>query len=171
MLLEDPDDGIFCVFFDDNQAIYRPPGGLPEEMPRARLQEDWRNTRPIFDAVMAFYRGASVVCAGPDGPAVEVLSVAEDQIPAELSRVLRRLVIEGDVTASDVVVLSPHAAAHSKVASRLGSFTLTDTPSGKKDVKLASIYRFKGLDAKVAILCEVNRFVEGLFTRRLALRR
>jgi hypothetical protein len=66
-LLEDPDGGVLYVFSDDNQAIYRPPGGLPEELPEYRLCEDWRNSEPIFDLVQRFYRGEEIEFAGPEG--------------------------------------------------------------------------------------------------------
>lgn len=54
MLLRDPDQGIVYVFFDDNQAIYGRPVGLSGGLVNARIPEVWRNTSPIFDAVMAF---------------------------------------------------------------------------------------------------------------------
>jgi superfamily I DNA/RNA helicase len=47
----------------------------------------------------------------------------------------------------------------------VGAFTVTEDPVGKQDVRLESIHRFKGLDAKAVVLCEVNRFVEEEFTR------
>lgn len=130
-----------------------------------RLHEDWRNTAPIFEAVKAFYEGGEVVCAGPDGPEVETTSVTQQDLRAELSRVLHRLVREGDVAASDIVVLTPHSVDHSKVAGKIGAFSVTPNPAGKHDIRLASIYRFKGLDAKVVVICEVDRFVDEDFTK------
>jgi superfamily I DNA/RNA helicase len=165
MLLEDPGGGIFHVFSDDNQAIYRKPGGLVDGMFEVRLFEDWRNTSQIFETVKAFYEGDEVLCKGPDGPNVELVSVTKDAIGNELSRVLHRIVIDGDVPASDVAVLTPHRAEHSPVLGRLGAFTLTAEPSGKQDVRLDSIHRFKGLDAKAVVLCDIDRFVEEQFRR------
>jgi hypothetical protein len=75
---------------------------------------------------MGFYRGGKVTCAGPDGPAIEMREVARDDLRSELSKVLHRLVTEGDLEASDVVVLTPHAADHSPVAGQVGSFNLMD---------------------------------------------
>jgi hypothetical protein len=91
-------------------------------MPTARLRENWRNTRPIFEAVQTFYRGDEVVCVGPDGPSVELVGVSEQEIRSELSRSLHRLIIEGDVSASEVVVLTPHTAAHATVRGRVGAW-------------------------------------------------
>jgi hypothetical protein len=61
-LLEDPDSGVFYVFSDDNQAIYRPPGGLPAGLPEFRLCDDYRNSEPIFDLVKRFYRRGDRTC-------------------------------------------------------------------------------------------------------------
>lgn len=165
MLLKDPDNAIFHVFYDDNQAIYRKPGGLPAGTVSVQLHEIRRNTAPIFEAVKAFYRGDEIVCAGPDGPEVETVVVTAQALRAELSRVLHRLIMEGNVAASDVVVLTPYSADRSEVAGTVGAFTVTSNPRGRHDVKLESIYRFKGLDAKAVVLCEVNRFADETFTK------
>lgn len=165
MLLRDEAGGVIYVFSDDNQAIYRPPGGLPDGLVRARLAENWRNTSPIFDAVMGFYRGGKVTCAGPDGPAIEMREVARDDLRSELSKVLHRLVTEGHLEASDVVVLTPHAAEHSPVRGQVGAFRVTDQPTGKHHVRLSSIFKYKGLDAPAVVICDVARFVEEDFTK------
>jgi hypothetical protein len=123
MLLEDPDGGVFYVFSDDNQAIYRPPGGLPEY----RLSEDWRNSEPIFDLVRRFHRGEEIEFAGPEGPPLEMRSVAPGEARRELGRVLHRLIAEGGVPARDVVVLTPHNE-HSQVHGKVGSYVVTSAP-------------------------------------------
>jgi len=153
------------VFSDDNRAIYRPPGGLPEGLVTARLGKSWRNTTPIFGAVMQLSKGEEVEPRGPDGPPIEMLAVKLEDTARELSRVLHRLVVEGDVPARDVAVLTPHAVDHSTVKGRIGASTVTADPKGPRDVKLASIYRFKGLDAKAVVAFEVDRYVSDDFTR------
>jgi hypothetical protein len=125
----------------------------------------WRNTSPIFDAVMAFYEGSKVACRGPDGPQIEVLSVTRDTMKAELSKVLHRLITEGDLRPRDVAVLTPHAADHSALRGKVGSFQLVSEPSAKKDILLASIYRYKGLDAPAVVLCDIDRYVEEDFKK------
>lgn len=165
MLLRDPDQGVIYVFCDDNQAIYRRPGGLPDGLVSARLTENWRNTSPIFEAVMGFYEGGKVRGAGPEGPPIEMTSVQKEQLPSELSKVLHRLIDEGDLAAKDVVVLTPHTPAHSPVLGQVGAFKLTDDPIGKRDVRLSSIFRYKGLDAPAIVICDVDRFVEEEFTK------
>ncbi len=163
-LLEDPDSGVFYVFSDDNQAIYRPPGGLPEGLPEFRLCEDWRNSEPIFDLVRRFYQGEEIEFAGPEGPPLEMLSVAPGEVRRELGRVLHRLIAEGGVPARDVVVLTPHNE-HSKVHGKVGAYLVTKESRGAGDVRVSSIQRFKGLESKVVVVCEVDRLVSEDFTR------
>jgi hypothetical protein len=165
MLLRDPDQGIVYVFFDDNQAIYGRPVGLPDGLVTARISEVWRNTSPIFDSVMAFYDGSKVTCRGPEGPQIEMISVTADTMKSELSKVLHRLITEGDLRPRDVAVLTPHAAAHSPLHGKIGSFQLVAEPSAKKDILLASIYRYKGLDAPAVVLCDIDRYVEEEFRK------
>jgi hypothetical protein len=165
MLLRDPDHGILYVFFDDNQAIYGRPAGLPDGLVTARIPEVWRNTSPIFDSVMTFYQGSDVTCRGPQGPEIEMISVTADSMKSELSKLLHRLITEGDLRPRDVAVLTPHAAPHSPLRGKVGSFQLVDEPSAKNDIRLASIYRYKGLDAPAVVLCDIDRYVEEEFKK------
>jgi hypothetical protein len=64
-----------------------------------------------------------------------------------------------------VAVLTPHAAAHSPLRGKIGAFQLVAEPSAKKDILLASIYRYKGLDAPAVVLCDVDRYVEEDFKK------
>lgn len=166
LLLHDPDRGILYAFADDNQAIYRPPE-LPEGLATFRLSEVWRNTEEIFAAVRAFYRGQEIVCRGPHGPEVDLRSVTRARLRDELSRVLHRLVAEGDLEARDVVVLTPHAAERSAVRGPVGAFVLTEEPKAHRDVLLSSIRRYKGLDAPAVVVCEVDRYSEAEFTKQM----
>jgi len=155
-LLHEPDNGILYVFYDSNQAIYRRPGGLPEGLVTVPLWENWRNTRPIFDAVMRFFEGERIECRGPAGPAVEWHKVATRDLRRELGIVLQKLIVDGRLGARELVVLTPKTVDRSACGGRCGNFMLTPTPRGQTDVLLSSIYRFKGLDAKAVIVCEVS---------------
>jgi hypothetical protein len=73
-----------------------------------------------------------------------MLSVTADAMKAELSKVLHRLITEGDLRPRDAAVLTPHAADHSPLRGKIGSFQLVAEPSAKEDILLASIYRYKG---------------------------
>lgn len=158
MLLTDPDSGIFYIFFDDNQAIYRRPTGLPEYMVKFRLSENWRNTKQIHATVMPFYEGDPVASLGPEGIAIETLDVRRNDLGRELSRVLHRLVKEEGFDLADLVVLTPRNPGRTSVRGRVGAFTLTEHPNGANDIKLSSIHRFKGLESKAVVICDVDRY-------------
>jgi len=156
-LLEDPNRGIEYVFFDDNQSLYRRPGGLPADLVNFELHENWRNTKPIHELVSRFYSGGSLIGMGPDGPAVETVRVeASSLLRATLSRVLHKLCQDNRIEPTDIVVLTSRLIEAASVTGRLGSYDVQLDPSVKNQVKLSSIHRFKGLDAKVVILIDVD---------------
>src|SRR5262249_46031934 len=157
-LLPDPDRDVFYVFYDSNQALYDRPGGRPDGRVPASLFENWRNTRPIFDVGMRPYRGDEPVeCLGPDGPVVELREAPPFRPQAELGRTLHRLVVEGALTPADVVVLTPWSMERTRAAGRYGSLNVTSTPAGPNDVRLTSIYQYKGLESKAVVVCEIDK--------------
>jgi superfamily I DNA/RNA helicase len=156
LTLNDPDHGVLYVFYDSNQAIYGRPQGLPQGLMEARLWENFRNSHPIFDTVMSYYRNPeSMECAGPEGPPVEIQSVARHELRRELSKILHRLIQVERLLPRDLVVLTPFNVDRSEVRGQVGAFRLTPTPVGGNDVLLSSVYRFKGLDAKAVVIVEV----------------
>ena len=154
-LLEDQEAGVLWVFYDDNQALYGRPRGLPDGLDHQPLDEVWRNSRPIYEAVMRFYRGDPVDCLGPDGPAVEVAQ-ANGNLRKGLGRVLHRLVNTEHVRTEDIVVLTARNITGSKAGGQVGSFKLVEAPTGPNDIQLSSIYRFLGLEARAVIICEMR---------------
>jgi hypothetical protein len=165
LTLNDPDRGVLYIFYDSNQAIYGRPQGLPQGLMEARLWENFRNSHPIFDTVMTYYRNPeSMECAGPEGPPVETQRVARHELRRELSKILHRLVQEERLTPRDLVVLTPFNVDRSDVRGQVGAFRLTPTPVGGNDILLSSIYRFKGLDSKAVVIVEVTHRedVEGM---------
>jgi len=158
LTLNDPDHGVLYVFYDSNQAIYGRPQGLPKGLMEARLWENFRNSHPIFDTVMAYYRNPeSMECAGPEGPPVEIQKVSRHELRRELSKILHRLVQVERLSPRDLVVLTPFNVDRSAVRGQVGAFRLTPTPVGGNDVLLSSVYRFKGLDAKAVVIVEVSQ--------------
>jgi UvrD-like helicase C-terminal domain/Uncharacterized conserved protein (DUF2075) len=152
--LRDTETGLLWVFYDDNQALYRRPRGLPSDMDIQPLTESWRNSRQIFDVAMQYYAGDPIDCLGPEGPDVDFVA-ANGSVRKTVSRVLHRLIVEQNVLARDVVVLTPRAASSSDIVGEVGAFRLSEHPSRPNDVRLSSIKRFLGLEAKIVLLCEV----------------
>jgi hypothetical protein len=175
MLLDDPSDGIFYLFHDPAQAIYR-----PDEVARLGLREyllpgNCRNARPIHDLVFRFYRGE--VPADPmreDGRPPEIV-VADPGPPtvAALGAVLHRLVKEEGVPASRIAVLTGVSLTRSAVWHQRrfrGGIELwsgfvdergerraaADLRRPANGIVTDSIYRYKGLEADVVVLVELE---------------
>ncbi|MSP92556.1 MAG: DUF2075 domain-containing protein [Myxococcales bacterium] len=154
----DPARCVRYVFFDDAQRLRADAAPVPGADAAATLTTNWRNTGRIH-AWLARLEPTlrDVQCAAPDGADVEVEPVRPDLAHA-LRRVLQRVVHEGGMAADDVVVLTGRNPGRSRVAEldhelapiRL---TLTDEPGA---VRLRSIHAFKGMEAPVIILCELD---------------
>jgi hypothetical protein len=94
----------------------------------------------------------------------EALEVSGMLLPAERQVWLnatevaprRRFTLAHEVgRTSDVVVLTPRSIGQSKVVGEVGAFRLNESPSRRNDVRLSSIKRFLGLEARVVVLCEL----------------
>lgn len=166
-LLKDPENGIFYVFFDDNQRLYHQIGSIPMEGEPLYLDENLRNTRMIHAALQPYRITEEETFAnGPEGRAIEMIP-ANDKSAArrELQRVLHRLVNENGIASKDIVVLTPSSEKYTqwKEGDTLGNFTLTwQEPSSPHNVLVSTIYRFKGLERAVVILTEMNQVKEEI---------
>jgi hypothetical protein len=54
------------------------------------------------------------------------------------------------------VVLTGVAVDKSRARGACGRFYLCLHPTGRNDVTLTNVFRFKGLDSKVVIVCEID---------------
>jgi hypothetical protein len=155
--LRDESDALVWMFLDDNQRVYHVQLAVPDEYVRFDLQVNCRNTRAIHREVMSHYRGAlTPVSLGPDGRDVEV--VTTDDQPGEVGRLVTRLCGLDEVAPQDVVILSSHALEKSRVGqSPPDGFTYSaDGAATGRVVRFGSIRGFKGLEAPVVILCELE---------------
>jgi len=161
-LLADREAGELAVFFDPNQDLYGrgAPAGL--ERATARLRHNCRNTQRI-----AGYAGglidveAQTKPGSPEGtPVREITCASEAESIEAVESVLTEFHKEGKVALDRIVVLSTRARNKSSLAKnrRLGALTLVplDEPLGRKEVHFGSLHRFKGLEADVVILTDVE---------------
>ena len=162
-LLRDPDGGILYVFFDDNQRLYVQHSTFPIQQPPYVLTVNCRNTQNIHQVVIKFYQAdASPVARGPLGRPVEVVSY-EGQ-PNEwptLRSTLRRLVVNEQVPAEGIAVLTPRDMSKSRFMERsIGSgLVLTDVwPTPPRQVYCTTVYDFKGLERPVVVLADIRRW-------------
>lgn len=160
-LLKDQDQGVFYVFYDDNQNLYKTPPGILRELETYALSVNCRNTQKIHNAFVTFYRGPRTPKArGPEGRAPETYTYANEQ---ELRRivgsVLQRLFVVEKVPTDQVVILTQRSAAHSLLWRRptVGNWQLTEQwPPASGEVFATTVHQFKGLEAPVVILCELS---------------
>lgn len=161
MLLRDPDNGTFYIFYDDNQNIYggvRENSGLTLTFP---LVENCRNTRKIHEMVQQFYQADhTIISRGPSGRAVQLLPYTDKHtLVKALGATLHELVSQEQVDPADIVILSPKSAAKSELSriQKVGNFQLTTNwDIDNNEVFYTTIHSFKGLESPVIILVEIG---------------
>jgi hypothetical protein len=184
-LLRDPRQGVVYVFGDANQDLYhaREPAELGVVMPESPaiyyLTENRRSTRAIHDFALRFASpepdAPPSVALGPDGRPPEIFTYADGDADAcrkVLGTALRRIIDTGRVPAADVVVLTPRSNRSSWLMRTDGQpveawpyrlmpeygpeGTVLPPPERGGEVRVATIHRYKGLEAPVVVLCELD---------------
>lgn len=162
-LLEDPGKGELIVFFDPKQNLYG--GGPPAALGVSphRLKWNCRNTsNSARYACDLIGEEARVKPEAPDGVSVtEIECASEREAIDAVRRTLHRLLVEEKLSHEQVVVLSTHNHKRSPLARERNLGPATPVPfgeplKGKKDVRFASLQRFKGLEADAVILTDVE---------------
>jgi len=159
-LLQDPDRGIFYIFYDDNQNLYQRGFALPDGLERFPLTRNCRNTRHIHQTFLPFYRSdVTPEAIGPQGRPTEVgFYDSEHALQRQLRRFLHRLTVEEEIATDDIVLLTPRARQNSLLWQwgYLGNLRLTDQwPPASGEVYCTTIHSFKGLESPVVILAEL----------------
>jgi len=159
-LLHDPANGIFYVFYDDNQRVYHDRSPIPIQAEPYVLNENCRNTQRVFDVVGRFYLGAELpTVIGPEGLPVAVIPCKDDRDAlAQLRKTLHRLVNDNGFAPEEIAVLSAHGVQTSTIlGQKLGNFQLTERlPLAPGEVFATTVRRFKGLERAAIVLCEVD---------------
>lgn len=155
------ENGIFYVFYDDNQRVTNSRGRIPSELHPIPLDENVRNTRAIHQATQPFYVGdGSLRARGPAGRPPEILPyTSPDELPALLARTLNRLVVAEGVSAVDIVVLTPRVLSGSSLPdlSLSNGFHLVAAHSANhREIQVASIADFQGLERPVVLVAELD---------------
>jgi hypothetical protein len=150
--LSDPDDGLFLVFADRQQAIYREDWEPPFNAVEYSLDLNCRNTNQIAAVVARIY-GDELPTSGADGPDPEFHAVESPEgIDKTLRGILHRLVNEGAIPADRVVILTQGRETKDRLVGQtsaglpLGAIGTPDT------IAVETIYRFKGLEADATIV-------------------
>ncbi len=162
-LLADPEDGPLAIFYDDNQRIYyatAASGAYPIPRPHFALPHNCRTTRHIHEAATAYHRGdRRPSCRGPEGRPIVAVATDEGGVLAALRRVLHDLTQTEGVSAAEIVVLSTRSAKNSALVegTRVGNLTLTWNDAGPGQLRVRTVYTFKGLESPIVILAEPER--------------
>jgi hypothetical protein len=160
LLLEDPENGLIYVFYDDNQRLFKKSGEFPIQDPPYPLSINCRNTKYIHQLVVRYYQGESIPTVfGPRGRKAEVIQFPSyNDFHDTLQAVLRRLTTEEKIPFDEITVLSPRvyeSQLHNEF--NRDEIALTDQwppPPGK--IHRSTIQAFKGLERSVIIVTELD---------------
>jgi hypothetical protein len=153
--------GRLVVLYDPNQDIFHTGGAIPIDGPPAELTVNCRSTAAINRAACAVGDLAFPSASGPvEGEPPELVEYAR---PEDLERLvgkrLKRLLHDEHLASRDVVIVSPRRRAHSALGTnaRIGDYTLVEeTPSSQHEVLYATLQSFKGLEASVVLLVDLD---------------
>lgn len=160
-LLRDQHQGIFYVFYDSNQNIYRRPASLTQMISAEpfTLWENCRNTRAIHNVIKEFHHDPQALsCRGPEGRAPELFYFSTPHEQEEwVQKALHRLVNEEKVEPSNIVLLTTRSPEKTPFVpgKKFGNFVLMewgDINLRRNDIRVSSAHRFKGLESRVILV-------------------
>lgn len=154
------ENGHFYIFYDPDQNIYTQELQLPDfGIPPFLLNRNCRNTRNIFNALTPYHSMKCTVLENtPEGSGVRVLhGDCRELLEAELLRLRDR----ENIPLQDIVVLGAHSLEHTVIGSdpQIGPFCLVsaDPRPDRMDVQYYTYMKYKGCEAKVVILLDVDQ--------------
>ncbi len=155
-------EGRLVVFYDPNQDIFGAGAAIPIDAPPALLTRNCRSTAALNRAACAVGQ-VPFPSEGSDveGEPPEVVAYRHaDEVPAQLRERVRRLVHSERVARSAVVVLSPRRLEKSCLAGAAQQAGLTlvadREPASAEELRYATLQSFKGLEADVVLLVDVD---------------
>ncbi len=151
------------VFRDDNQRVFDTHFTALSGYSPVDLNVNYRNTKAIHSELVAMYEGdLEPECKGAPGrPVVHIRTGDEARA---VGGVILGLLERDDVEPKDIVVLSAHPLARSRVGQKVfDDFVFTTKAWGFKmpegetrpQIRFESVKAFKGLEAPVVVLCEL----------------
>lgn len=155
-LLNDPDNGVWYIFYDDQQSLYTDGAAPPFEARSYPLTTNMRSTQGIHEHVRHFY-DTPVSCRGPQGRPPTVVKAANTEQAVRSQ--LHRLTVEEKIPTTDIVILTPASQQRSawRDGQRLGNLTITwGSEPERMQVPVSTIHGFKGLESPVVIVTELE---------------
>ncbi len=165
LMLSDQESASFYVFADQGQNIYDGRLSLSFETMPFELNRNVRNTNQVFGVVKACCGlGDDIEPSGIDGLTPVLYRYEDNQdMLRQLRAVVERLCAE-TVQPSDMVVLGTHSQARTslKYGEKIGPFPLVAARREARDLLTMTVHKFKGLEAGVVILCELDEGVPNI---------
>jgi hypothetical protein len=156
-LTEGP-DGLFYVFYDDNQRLYSQ-AGIPEWFGEPyELTVNCRNTERIGHLVKGLYQGGEMTLSSVQGREVVYGTYPDDgpsQAVPRLNDMLRNLRKAG-ARPEDIVVLSPRRDGPTWQRRDFENWRLYSRAEKDGNVFYDTIHSFKGQDSRIVILVELE---------------
>ena len=167
LALQEPDEGVFYVFSDDNQKIYKDREIFHSKIGKEPIpfSKNLRNTKPIFDAAQKFYSGGMQESAGPKGKDIEWIPYREGRQLKIVEKMINRFLNVEGIKPTDIAVLTACALDKSALGKTDGIGKIQTRPAediDKNQVILDSVHRFKGLDSRVVILTDVEKGLDSV---------
>jgi hypothetical protein len=151
--LDDPDEGLFLVFADPHQAIYRENWVPPIDAVEYSLDLNCRNTNQIAAVVARIY-GDELPSMGTDGPDPRFIPIeSAEGVEKALRGALHSLVNEGNLAADDVVILTQQRKTKDRLVGQSPAGLLLEAIEERTaGVAVETIHRYKGLEASAAVV-------------------
>lgn len=170
-LLRQPEDGVFYIFQDEQQAIYRRDIALPLAVAPHELDANCRSTAHIHAKVLEYYGGEpKPESLGPEGRGIEVVDLAAQSMHEAIGAVLHRLIAIEGLDPAQVAILTPNGRARSRLTAggAVGAYRLAwNEAPNPGDILVSSVHAFKGLESPVVILAEPEKFARHRYAREL----
>lgn len=158
MLLKDSKNSRFYIFADTNQNIFDGNVNFPKDMFKFNLTQNIRNTNQIYQAVSSCCRlDTNIKSSGIDGPEVRLDKYQDEyEMIEKIENFLEEMITNG-IKPSEIVLLGTRSQENTllKHNMKIGPFTLVGKRTGSKDLLTMTVRRFKGLESKVVVLCEL----------------
>jgi hypothetical protein len=163
-LLANKDEGRIVLFSDPAQDLWDRGGKLPVERPIFPLRVNRRNTRQIFSFLTRF--GGTKLRTSHQAPLGDPPEVIRHRTAGEQRENIDKKLgwlLKGGVSLDQIVLIGTHRLEKSFLADRPTLYGLPveairddGTATSEGALRYSTPHRFKGLESKVVLLCDVD---------------
>jgi DNA helicase IV len=155
------DSGVFYVFYDPDQNLFKTALQLPEYGPEFVLSVNCRNTKRIFERMKQnINTDMSIREDAPEGAEVSAFSIKDPtERKAKLAAILEELVLKKGIDESKIVIIGGHVLRHTCIGKNgsAGKFQIVENGTGSKGrIPYFTYMKFKGCESDVVILLDTD---------------